>query len=225
MIWVIRVTLIIVCGVVLYFASTFGIANIHYSKAYNQLVAWGKVNPRTIEQEKYDDTLNAINRALELHPNYAHYYVIQGKTFEWGERFKTQGDTIQKSMLLQAKSSYTKATELRPSWPESWIGLIVVKVLLEEFDDQLSNYIANAGSYAPYNERLNLILSKLLIQHWSKLAPDLIQQLIPHLLNVLQTKQKRTFTRYVETVGQKAFMCAILKTQNNSNTSIENICD
>jgi tetratricopeptide (TPR) repeat protein len=210
--------------VVIYFASTFGIANINYSKAYNQLVAWGKFNPRTVEQEKYDDTLNAINRALELHPNYAHYYVIQGKTFEWGERFKTQGDTTQKSMLLQAKYSYAKATELRPSWPESWIGLIVVKVLLEEFDDELSNYIANANSYAPYSERLNLILSKFLFQHWSKLKPDLIRQLIPHLLKVLQTNKKNAFIRYLKIVGQKEFMCAILKTENNLDTSIENIC-
>lgn len=151
-----------VCG---FFAYSWGIANLYFYKADYYLVSW--YNEGKVETEAdWNDALEAINKAIEHHPNHPHYHNIAAKILEWGATSNFSG---RKVLLNQSLENMKNSLALRPGWSDSWISIAMIKWRLGEIDDEFWQAIELAIKHGPYMPEINIGTSTIYFAFWSQL--------------------------------------------------------
>lgn len=138
-------------------AFQYGSASLSFYRVKNILTEWQSEGNQQSEQQ-YLLAKNAIQSALHSHPNNPLYVDIIAQIYEWGAIAEYEDN---KEALAQAKQYYTKATQLRPSWPVTWASLAMIKWRSQEFDDELLDYLNQANHFGPLKPEVHILFSEL----------------------------------------------------------------
>ncbi|WP_119394264.1 VpsP family polysaccharide biosynthesis protein [Salinibius halmophilus] len=155
--------------VTIYLSWQWGTANLYYKKADYYLTYWQ--DGGDVEANIYQDAVDAINVALNRHPQHPHYLNVRAKIYQWGA-FSNMADPAE--LLTAAKADFLRATELRPLWPITWMDLAQVEVDLAggEFTEQAQAYFDQANEVGPYLHELLQTELALLTRVWPQLSTD-----------------------------------------------------
>jgi hypothetical protein len=128
-------------------ALRFGAASLDYYYVQNTIEKW-QLSGEKQQKTDYISAKESINKAEALHFTHPLYADLSGQIVEWG----VVAGYAELDYLSQAKTDYLRATSLRPAWPVTWASLAMIKWRLNEFDDEMLNYIVKAdelGSQKP----------------------------------------------------------------------------
>jgi hypothetical protein len=71
------------------------------------------------------------------------------------------GHEENESALLEAKSQYLRATELRPLWPKFWTSLVKLKWRLQEFDEEMLYFFERVTVLGLQKPKVYLVVIEL----------------------------------------------------------------
>jgi len=112
-----------------------------------------------------------LERTLELRPAYARY-------FELGEAFHQKLETLEfrKDPLIHELAWHDNALEalnyarrglrLTPSWPYLWNRLVISKILLKQFDNELSGGMERAVHLGPWVQSIQYGVALMGLGAW-----------------------------------------------------------
>jgi len=128
-----------------------------------------------------------LERTLELRPAYARY-------FELGEAFYQKLDSLEfrKDPLIQELAWHDNALEalnyarrglgLTPSWSYLWNRLVISKLLLKQFDNELTGGMDRAVHLGPWIQSVQYGVAKLGLAYW----PNLQNKAHPLVLQAME---------------------------------------
>ncbi len=190
----------------LVFAARFGVANLQYYAARNQLEQWQEKQAVT-SKASFDIANNAIDFAVSLHGSHPNYLMTRGLVTEWG----VFSGELPTTYLENAKKVYLQSASLRPTWPLVWASLGMIKWRQEEFDSELFKYIINADRYGPYKPEVTYFLVELGLALYSTNHPfffefnDIVLERIEKGLS--NTRTKPLITSIVSNYDQVKSVC------------------
>jgi hypothetical protein len=123
---------------------------------FHQLLYFGLASFHT-----YDDYSRIKTKAKKVvlyHPDNAEYWDLRAQVNEWGFIF---GHEENESALLEAKSQYLRATELRPLWPKFWTSLVKLKWRLQEFDEEMLYFFERATVLGLQKPKVHFVVIEL----------------------------------------------------------------
>lgn len=158
-------------------------ANLNFYRAFHIEKNWQQTESLS-SVNQFEQALKAIEKSNLSHPNNPHYLITQGLIYEWGGISKAFDKTKQRDFLLQAKTYYLRAVELRPTWPVTWATLAILKWRLEEIDQEMVDFLKQADKYGQHTEEVSrawLDVGFYLYKHKSIYTPQIIDGLRKHL--------------------------------------------
>lgn len=166
-----KIVLIVILLILLLAGGSFGLANIYFKQAEVRVKSWQKMG-QIASDEDYRQAMAYADNALFFHPGHNQYLEIKAQILEWGadEGFESSRTTA----LQKAKALYLQSTASRPTWPNTWAALAMLKWRMQEFDMEMIRYLQNAyivGKHSP-----EVILA------FTQLGP-VIKNYRPHLFN------------------------------------------
>jgi hypothetical protein len=175
----------------LYYIAPFGVASGYYFKANYYLELWQR-KPKTLDSHSWQEAANAIQQAVERHPNHPHYLLSQAKINEWAwyAGFKTPDQIAVNDQL------YKQAIQLRPNWPNAYADyayyLGVINFRVTEAFDQLAK-ARQTGPFMPETFQRTLLIAAT---HWPLL--NVSQKAIG--LQALEQMVKNSYATYRQAI-------------------------
>ena len=165
--YVLLILLFLVTGYALYTSFIRGSANVWYYKAEFVLNDWADVGSIKDEQE-YLKTLADITKAQSLDAKHPHYAHMLGRIKHWG----VNNDYEPIESLVEVKSWYLKATQLRPLWPDPWVDLSSLSNYLDGYNDETIGYMNKALETGPYIALVTSGVLRVLLYNWDILSNE-----------------------------------------------------
>lgn len=175
----------------LYYITPFGMASGYYFKANYYLDLWQR-KPKTLDNHSWQEAAEAIQQAVERHPNHPHYLLTQAKINEWGwfAGIKTRDQIAINDQL------YKQAIQLRPNWPNTYADyayyLGIINFRVSEAFDQLAT-AKQVGPFMPETFQRTLSIAAT---HWSVL--NVSQKAIG--LQALEQMVKNSYATYRQAI-------------------------
>lgn len=168
-----KILLIAILLILMLAGGSFGLANIYFKQAEVRVKSW-QLMGQIASDEDYRQAMAYANDALIFHPGHNQYLEIKAQILEWGadEGFESSRTTA----LQQAKELYLQSTASRPTWPNTWAALAMLKWRMQEFDDEMLMYLHNAFNTGKNAKEVKLAyqsLGEVLRQFY----PDLYQEI------------------------------------------------
>jgi hypothetical protein len=151
-------------------AYQYGTASLSFYKVNNILAQWQAQGDKKTK-EQYLLAKQDIISALDKHPNHPLYVDVMAQIYEWGA---ISGYEDSKQALGMAKQYYLQASQLRPSWPVTWASLVMVKWRLQEFDEEMLGFLANADKSGPFKPEVHILISQMGLALYKNNNPLLI---------------------------------------------------
>lgn len=178
-------------------AFRFGSAALDYHFVRNAVELWQ--NDKSAQtSEKYHSAKNAINRAQNRHSSHPLYADMSGQLHEWGV---LAGYEFEET-LTDAKDDYLRAVELRPAWPVTWASLALIKWRMQEFDDEMLNYLSMADKFGSQKPEVHVLFTQL--------GLALYQANHPFYVNIREQTQHRLVSGLRNTQSREKVMQAII---------------
>ncbi|MBT1452454.1 VpsP family polysaccharide biosynthesis protein [Glaciecola sp. XM2] len=137
-------------------AFRFGYASLDYYSVRNTLEEWQAKGTNQTEQ-RYKSARSSIASAEYFHPTHPLYADLSGQVAEWGVVTGFEAP----AHLQIAKEDYLRATRMRPAWPVTWASLAMIKWRLNEFDEQMLEYLQHAHQLGPQKHEVHILFSQL----------------------------------------------------------------
>jgi hypothetical protein len=122
-----------------------------------------------------------------------------------------------------AKQYYLQATQLRPSWAVTWASLVMVKWRLQEFDQEMLGFLANADKFGPFKPEVHILYSQLglaLYKNNNRLLIIIRPVFERHLaLGMRNRKSRQTVINTINNNGLNRQVCRWLRFEPKSTTS------
>ncbi|MBU0911356.1 MAG: hypothetical protein KKF22_02325 [Gammaproteobacteria bacterium] len=153
--------LLVACCLLAVSVADKGLASAYYFKANHYLELWQR-KPQTLDTNSWLQAADAIETAVQYHPNNPHYLLTQAKINEWAwyGRFKTAEQIAINDQL------YQQAISFRPNWPNAYADyayyLGIVNFRISEAFAELDKTTLY-GPYTPEVFQRTLIISAT---HW-----------------------------------------------------------
>ena len=128
-----------------YYVVPVGLASAWYFKANYYLDLWVK-NEKLFKEDSWHQAIEAIDTAVKLHPNHPHYLLTKAKLNEWG----WYNGLMTTEQLEASESLYTKAIELRPTWPNAHADYAYFLGVTQFRITEAYQQLALAKKYGPY---------------------------------------------------------------------------
>jgi hypothetical protein len=206
-------------------AYQYGAASLDFYRVSNILTQW-KSQGEPHSEAQYLLAKNGIVNALNKHPNHPLYVDVLGQVYEWGALL---GYEKSKKALGLAKQNYLHATQLRPAWPVTWASLALVKWRLQEFDDELLEFLANADRYGPFKPEVHILYSQLGLALYKNNHPLIISirpEFERHLALGLRNRTSRQIvTNIINNSGLNKQVCRWLKHESKYTISKLHECE
>lgn len=121
---------------------------------------------RVPDEHEWQEAYAYINRALMLDSTNPNYLEKKAELYRWKALFS--GNTLQERDTANriALDQYRHILQLKPSWPNYWVGLIKVKFALWEYDDEMDKALQNAAHYGPWFKHNQQTILKVGYQSW-----------------------------------------------------------
>jgi tetratricopeptide (TPR) repeat protein len=154
---------------VIYIAAHWGMADVYYRPAFNQLKSWrlGKVE---LENKDWEKLQLSLSRAVELDPNNPEIYESLALAFEGGFDHLAVNDEEAEPFRKQALEAYRQSTLLRPVWPYAWSKLAAVKYRLGQIDDEFYQAFHHAERLGPWEPIIQRQLIEIGLLNWLVLS-------------------------------------------------------
>lgn len=141
---------------IIYIAAHWGLADVYYRPAMNQLKSWslGKVE---LESKDWDELRISLYKAHELDPNSPEIHERLALAIEGRFSNAPANDAEAEVYRKLALEHYRQSVKLRPVWPYAWNKLTVVKYRLGQIDDEFYEALHNAerlGRWEPIIQRM-----------------------------------------------------------------------
>ncbi len=207
------VTLIPVSLYIIYIAGSWGLADIYYSPAMNELKNWrsGKI---TLEDKDWDRLRVNLSKALaldsdnpEIHENLA--LAIEGRYLNIVS--KDVGAEPSRQLALE---HYRQSVLLRPTWPYAWAGLISVKYRLGQFDDEFYEALHNVERLGPWEPGLQRLMIVIGLNEWNVFPIDEKKFVLEIITRALE-KQPYKILPIIKRKGFLDVICFINKDKSN----------
>lgn len=150
-------SLLIVClwGTVQAFRYTAASLDFYFVR--NIISLWQQKGEKQSE-EQFNSAKLAIESALEYHGDHPLYVDLMAQIHEWGAIAGYEDKGV---ALSQAKARYLEATKLRPAWPVTWASLVMVKWRMNEFDQEMLDYLNKANELGPRKPEVHILYTEL----------------------------------------------------------------
>jgi hypothetical protein len=200
-------------------AFQYGTASIEFYRVNNILSLW-QTNEEQQSEVQYLLAKNGMLSAIKKHPNHPLYIDTMAQIYEWGS---IAGYEDSKKALATAKQYYLQATQLRPSWAVTWASLVMVKWRLQEFDQEMLSFLANADKFGPFKPEVHILYSQLGLALYKNNNPLLIiirPVFERHLaLGMRNRKSIQTVINTINNNGLNRQVCRWLRFEPKSTTS------
>jgi hypothetical protein len=154
-----------------YQSIKFGAANLDYYLVKNTINSWQSEISKE-DKSSFLKASKAISNAQYSHPTHPLYRDLQGELLEWGVDV---GFLDKESSLNRAKNYYLNAIKLRPTWPVSYAALATIKWRLNQFDQELLEYLNKASRLGPFKAEVHVLFVELGLSLYSANHPFFIQ--------------------------------------------------
>lgn len=151
------ISLFVICLFGLTSTLKFGAASLDFYMVKNVFQLWQEEQNKQ-SLERYEQAREAIYSANTSHPNHPLYIDLIGQLNEWAAIAEYEDE---RESLQNAKLYYLSATKIRPTWPVTWASLAMVKWRLQEFDEEMLQYLVNADHFGPKKPEVNILFAEL----------------------------------------------------------------
>lgn len=206
----VAVFIVAVAVVGFFSAFMFAGASFQYQWVKSTIASW-HTNQGISKLQDYEQVRNAIATAEVLHGTNPLYIDLAGQIQEWG----AVSGFADSNALHNAKLRYIHATQIRPLWPVTWANLAMIKWRLEEFDEEMLNYLYKANELGPYKVEVHVLFTRLGISLYKANHPmygelkDIIHKHIR--LGLRNTQSKEMVSDFVITTQMLATVCLWIK--------------
>jgi len=158
--------LIVLAGI----ALRWSLADVYATQVDHHLDTMKKNAPGK-NAKQWRQARQQLERTLELRPAYARY-------FELGEAFYQKLNSLEfrKDPLIQELAWHDNALEalnyvrrglrLTPSWPYLWNRLVISKILLKQFDNELAGGMERAVQLGPWVQQIQFSVAIMGLSTW-----------------------------------------------------------
>jgi polysaccharide biosynthesis protein VpsP len=149
----------------IYVATNWGMADVYYRPAMNQLRNWeqGKIE---LENKDWDKLRISLSKSLELDPNNPKIHEILALAIEGRFSNVVPKDAEANVFRKLALEHYRKSVLLRPTWPYVWNKLTVVKYRLGQIDDEFYEALHNAERLGPWEPVIQRMVLEVGLINW-----------------------------------------------------------
>ena len=132
---VIVVLLVPVSLTLIYVAGSWGMADIYYRPALNEIRSW-IFGESEIHDEQWDRLRLNLNRAQQLDPSNPYIYENLAIAYEGQFSKVVVGEVEAESFRKTALAHYRTSALLRPTWPYVWNSIMLTKFHLGHTDEE-----------------------------------------------------------------------------------------
>jgi tetratricopeptide (TPR) repeat protein len=194
-------------------AFQYGSASLSFYRVKNILSVW-QIQGKQQSQAQYTLAKQAIENALSHHPDNPLYVDVMAQIYEWGAIAGYEDNQL---ALGLAKQYYLRATQLRHSWPVTWASLAMVKWRLQEFDDELLHFLAQANKFGPLKPEVHILYSQFGLALYKNNHPMLIglrPEFETHLaLGLRNPSSSNRLIKIIESSGLDRQVCRWLRNE------------
>jgi hypothetical protein len=128
-----------------------------------------------------------LDRTLELRPAYARYFELAEKFYQRLGSLKSRRNPVIQELAWdgyepKALDYARHGLRLTPSWPYLWNRLVINKLLLKQFDSELTGAIERAVELGPWEQSVQYAVAMGGLSYWP-ILPDMAHQ---HILLAIE---------------------------------------
>lgn len=144
-----------------------------FSHQANRFLDDWKSSGKQPDERAWSIAHQAAENAIFWYPGKdAALYNSLGRIWEWKQFTAPIGDKSASESRLQALAAYRVATELRPTWPYTWIDLAQIKARLGHIDDEFASALDQALKAGPWRANALLRITEVGMLSWDSLSQD-----------------------------------------------------
>lgn len=154
--------------VLIYFAASFGVANLYSSAIEQTQVRWQQQNsakapPSSIEIE---NTAKLISTMLELQPHHPYYISLAASHYNWLSFISQEPNLLTHAINLESQS-----LTHRPTWSKSYATLAWYAWQQQPSFNEVDAYFQQANRFGPYNVYSQQAYLEIGLANWPELSP------------------------------------------------------
>ncbi len=151
------------CGI-LYFAISYGMANVYSNAVASTHSFWAEESNRPNTIEHLSETTSLVNGMLNLQPSHPYYLTLAANHFAWSAFFKQDQADLYRAI------DYEKAGMLlRPAWPQHYAQLAFYYWQLGDKTTAYT-YLEQAIKFGPYDQDTAEKVIEFGIADWDSLT-------------------------------------------------------
>ena len=149
----------------MYTAALRGLADAHYTRARLTLAEGTPAGgaPRT---EALASALGSVRQALVLEPSNPHFVEQAARLQERRALGRQQHDPAMRDGLRQALAQFREAAAMRPGSPYVWASIAMLKVRLNDMDDEFYGALERAGRLGPWEPQVQIAMIDVGLATW-----------------------------------------------------------
>jgi polysaccharide biosynthesis protein VpsP len=204
---------------VIYVATNWGMADVYYRPAMNQLRNWerGKIE---LESNDWDKLRVSLSNALELEPNNPKIHEILALAIEGRFSHLAPNDAEANVYRKLALEHYRKSVLLRPVWPYAWKKLTVVKYRLGQIDGEFYEALHNAVRLGPWEPVIQRMVVEVGLINWLVLSKSDRNFILKTISRALEKQPEETLI-----IAQKHKLLDIICLLNKDKPRVTDYCE
>lgn len=151
---------------------------------------------RTVEDWRQADQY--LQQILSLRTQHPQYIEIAERYYQVLDTLETEAPALidelgWKNNEQQALLSARKGLQLIPTWPYLWKQLVLSKVTLKQFDQELSLAIIKAVELGPWEKPVQYEIAVIGLENWDRLNEQSQNSVLNAIENMLQIRPDRLY--------------------------------
>lgn len=190
----------------IYHAAMRGLADAAYVPARHAIVQWTRSDtaPGPAEWRAVRD---AVQAARDQEPDNPLFVEEMGRLYELRTRGLDPRQPVIQAFLARALEEFRMAARMRPASPTTWANIALLKLRLGALDAEFYAAVERAARLGPWEPGVQLRLSAIGLNAWSKLNPAGRMLAVAAAERGLQM-QPRALERVLKAGSERAGFCA-----------------
>ena len=169
--------------------------------------------------EQWETANSFYSNALKLTPSDPALLQQGGQLYEWKAVIMADDDRTAAAAMRQALQYYERSLHLRPSWPYAWTDYATARARAGHFDDSFQHAFSRALELGPWEEQVQLGISRLGLSAWSRLSRENRRSLMLNMRK-FAARQWRQLVKMAEQTATLPIVCYGIR----NNVQLEKAC-